>query len=30
MTRTGGPTGNDDSAGNAIKTKQSKTKRRYK
>ena len=30
MTRTGGPTGNEDSAGNTFKTKTNKTKRRYK
>lgn len=29
MTRTGGPTGNEDTAGNKFKTKQKKVKRRY-
>jgi gliding motility-associated lipoprotein GldJ len=29
MTRTGGPTGNEDTAGNKFKTKSKKTKRRY-
>lgn len=29
MTRTGGPTGNEDTAGNKFKTKGKKTKRRY-
>ncbi|MEZ4982402.1 MAG: SUMF1/EgtB/PvdO family nonheme iron enzyme [Saprospiraceae bacterium] len=29
MTRTGGPTGNEDTAGNKFKTKNKKTKRRY-
>lgn len=30
MTRTGGPTGNEDTAGNKFKTKKNKVKRRYK
>lgn len=30
MTRTGGPTGNEDSAGNKFKTKKNNVKRRYK
>lgn len=30
MTRTGGPTGNDDSGGNNFKSKRKKTKRKYK
>lgn len=30
MTRTGGPEGNEDSAGNKFKTKKNKVKRRYK
>ena len=30
MTRTGGPTGNEDAAGITFKTKQNKVKRRYK
>ncbi len=30
MTRTGGPTGNDDSGGNSFKVKQRKAKRRFK
>ncbi len=30
MTRTGGPTGNDDTGGNIFKTSKKKTKRRYK
>jgi len=30
MTRTGGPTGNEDSAGNTFKVKRKKVKRRYK
>ncbi len=30
MTRTGGPTGNDDNAGNEFKVKKKKVKRRYK
>ena len=30
MTRTGGPTGNEDTGGNKFKTKKKKTKRRYK
>jgi gliding motility-associated lipoprotein GldJ len=29
MTRTGGPTGNEDTAGNKFKTKQNKVKRKY-
>jgi hypothetical protein len=30
MTRTGGPTGNEDAGGLTFKTKQGKTKRKYK
>ena len=30
MTRTGGPTGNDDASGNHFKSKKRKVKRRYK
>jgi formylglycine-generating enzyme len=30
MTRTGGPTGNEDTSGNKFKSKKKKTKRRYK
>ena len=30
MTRTGGPTGNDDTGGNIFKSNKKKTKRRYK
>ena len=30
MTRTGGPAGNDDTAGNKFQTKRKKVKRKYK